>query len=205
LLQPLIPIKPGAKAPPLLQKWPEATPAGLKEAVAANAGCNLALRLDNYLALDPDNLEAAAYLEQLEQEGFLSATWTWATWRKMKIRLYQRPEGLSPMKVKKDGMKLEVRTGSGQYCLIPHSGVNGKHYEWLPGPSPDDICITDLPTATLQLLAKAAQARKESCQDAGLEDGGGAAPSTAFPKNGREATLMMERCRPGMRLSISLQ
>ncbi|MDD2901827.1 MAG: AAA family ATPase [Syntrophales bacterium] len=152
MLTPVIPIASGKKGPPFVKDWPHASLEALEEALEKYQGCNLALRLDRYLALDPDDQEAAKFLVRLEREGKLPPTVAWETWRGMIIRLYRRPDGLEPVKPNGSGMKLEIRTSPGQYVLIPDSIVNGKKYRWLPDVGPADIEVAELPEATLSFI-----------------------------------------------------
>jgi hypothetical protein len=157
LLHPVIPIKAGVNGPPLLKGWQEASEAELEEILERNPQCNRGMRLDHYLVLDPDNQEAIEYLDRLEQESLLPITWTWITWRGRKARVYSRQEGLQYFQIKeKDGINLEIRTGSGHYCVTPDSRVNDGTYKWAPGLSPADVSLADLPEATLELLKRRA-------------------------------------------------
>jgi hypothetical protein len=115
-------------------------------------GANPALRLDHFLALDPDSREAIDYLASLETDGKLPPTVTWHTWRDHPIRLYNRPEALQPLKINRNGLVLELRTGEGQYVLIPPSRVNTGNYRFAPHLSPDDVEVALLPPDTLSLL-----------------------------------------------------
>ena len=173
----------GAKAPPLLQEWQKATPEELQEALKRHPLCNYGLRPDQYLALDPDDQKAADFLNRLEQQGHLPPTVTWLTWQGMSIRLYRHFEGLQPFKIN-SYMKLEVRTGPGQYCIIPDSTVNKKTYKWFPGKSPADLDVAELPPETLQMLRD-------------LASGNGERPEIerAPYDPGEQIRIMMQRCR----------
>ena len=143
---PLIPVKLGAKFPPLLKGWQNATPEDLTQAWERYEGSNSALRLDHYLALDPDDEMASKFLTGLEKEGKLPPTISWSTWRNRTIRLYRRPNGLQPVKPPAGSpMMLEVRTGPGMYVIIPPSQVNGRPYQWSPHLSPMDLEPAELP------------------------------------------------------------
>lgn len=153
MLKTVLPIKRGTKGPPLLKEWQRASLEELEEVLARHYhNCNYGLRLDYYLTLDPDDQKAADYLDSLEKAGLLPPTPTWTTWRGMKIRLYRRPEGEVPFNIKDDRMDLQIRMGSGQYCLIPNSQVKDGTYAWMPGLSPADLDIAVLPAATLEML-----------------------------------------------------
>ena len=162
MIKPVFPIKRGAKAPPLLQEWQNASLEELEEILARHYhNCNYGLRLDDYVTLDPDDQKAADYLDLLEKGGHLPSTWTWTTWRGMKIRLYRRPEGERSFNIKDDRMDLQIRMGSGQYCLIPNSQVKNGTYAWVPGRSLTDLDLADLPAATLEMLK---QLKLERCR-----------------------------------------
>jgi archaellum biogenesis ATPase FlaH len=162
---PLIPVKLGAKFPPLLREWQNASQADLAQAWGRFEGANIALRLDHLLALDPDDQAAQDFLDTLEKEGQLPPTITWSTWRNRTIRLYRGRNGLSPVKPPKGSpMMLEVRTGSKQYCILPPSQVNGRLYQFLPHLSPQDLEPAELPQEALKRILKALQ-RPEATQE----------------------------------------
>lgn len=151
MLSPIIPIVSGEKGPPIIKRWQTENPDTLNfEAKAFPAG-NKGLRLDNYLALDPDDKPAADLLDDLDKEGRLPPTVAWFTWRGMKIRIYQRPRGLEPIKPTQSP-KLEIRTGMGQYVLMPPSVYKDKRYEWVKHQTPDDMDPAILPHDTLEHL-----------------------------------------------------
>lgn len=148
-LKPILPVKGGDKAPPLLSDWQNATPEELKQACLKHCrkrSVNLGLRLDHYLVLDPDDEKAVGLLEELEREGILPETLTWLTWRGYPIRCYLAKEGVVPKKWHND-LHLELRTGKGQYCLIPPSVVNGNAYRLLNDAPPaylPQVAIQDI-------------------------------------------------------------
>lgn len=172
MLTPLIPIASGKKGPPYIKDWPNASLDVLEEAMKMHPGCNLGLRLDRFLALDPDNQKAATFLTQLEKKGKLPPTVSWLTWRGMQIRLYRRPPDFSPLKIIHQGMNLELRTGVGQYVLVPDSKVKTGQYKWAPHLSPADVDEAEPPSETLDLLKKLA--------------GNGAGPRTETRKQSEE-------------------
>jgi archaellum biogenesis ATPase FlaH len=155
---PFLPIKAGQKFPPCLKDWQKASREDLARVMMEHQGANVALRLDNHLALDPDDQAASDFLDTLEQGGRLPPTVAWTTWRKHTVRLYRRADGLQPIKAPAGSpMMLEVRTGAGQYVLIPPSKVNGRSYKYVPHLSPQDIEPAELPPETLALIRKALQ------------------------------------------------
>ena len=151
MISPLIPVKVGQKGPPYISDWQKATPSALVLECRAWPGSNIGLRLDKYLALDPDDTPAAEILDGLEKEGKLPPTVAWRTWRGMIVRLYQRREGLEPVKPRQSP-KLEFRTGPGQYVLVPPSQINMKNYHWLDGQDPDSIEVSILPEESFNYL-----------------------------------------------------
>jgi archaellum biogenesis ATPase FlaH len=164
MIGPLIPVKVGQKFPPYLKEWQTVSREELARVIAEHPGANVALRLDDYSALDPDDEVASDFLNKLEQEGCLPPTPTWTTWRNRTVRLYRRADGLQPIKPPAGSpMMLEIRTGPGQYVLIPPSQVNGRPYKWGPHLSPQDLEPAELPPETLSLIRKALQ-RPETCQ-----------------------------------------
>jgi hypothetical protein len=151
MLSPLIPVKLGEKGPPYLKEWQTESVSSLEYANKKFAHSNKGLRLDNYLALDPDDKPAAEILDGLDKKGDLPPTVSWLTWRGMKVRVYQRPNGLQPVKPTQSP-KLEIRTGMGQYVLVPPSIYKGKLYEWVKHQGPDDMEVAVLPHDTLSRL-----------------------------------------------------
>lgn len=151
MIAPLLPVKVGQKGPPYISDWQNATPSKLVLECRAWPGSNLGLRLDKYFALDPDDKAASDILDSLEKEGRLPPTVAWRTWRGMIVRLYQKREGLEPIKPRQSP-KLEFRTGAGQYVLIPPSQVNMKNYHWLDGQDPDSIEVSILPEESFNYL-----------------------------------------------------
>ena len=104
-----------------------------------NPKSNRALRLDNFLVLDPDSEAAVALLDSMDKAGKLPPTVTYKTWRGFPQRIYKRIEGLSPFKIISNGIELEVRTGNGQYVIIPPSKVKNSQYQFEPGFSPAEV------------------------------------------------------------------
>lgn len=150
-LGPYIPVRRGMKGPPLIHAWEQAEPAKLAFEMQAHPNANRGLRLDNYLALDPDDKAAAEILDGLEKEGKLPPTVAWYTWRNMVVRLYRRANGLVPLKPTKSP-KLEIRTGPGQYVLIPSSVIKDGRYRWLPDQDPDSREVADLPMGVIEYI-----------------------------------------------------
>ena len=134
-----------------MKQWQSETADALSWKAKGYPHSNKGLRLDNYLALDPDDKAAADILDDLDQKGDLPPTVSWLTWRGMKIRVYHRPEGLEPVKPTKSP-KLELRTGMGQYVLMPPSIYKDKPYQWVKHQSPDDMEVADLPPDILNRL-----------------------------------------------------
>lgn len=151
MLSPIIPIVSGEKGPPIIKKWQTENPDTLNFESRSFPEGNKGLRLDNYLALDPDDKAAADLLDDLDRQGKLPPTVSWFTWRGMKIRVYQRPAGLEPVKPTQSP-KLEIRTGMGQYVLMPPSIFKGKKYEWVKHQSAEDMDPAVLPHDTLTNL-----------------------------------------------------
>ena len=117
-----------------------------------NPKSNRALRLDNFLVLDPDSEDAVELLDSLDKAGKLPPTVTYKTWRGFPQRIYMKVEGLSPFKIISNGIELEVRTGNGQYVLIPPSRVKNSQYQFEPNLSPAEAKVAELPIGTLQEL-----------------------------------------------------
>jgi len=154
-LGPIIPVAAGVKSPPLVAGWQTMSAAELLKAVKANMqrSPNFALRLDNYLALDPDDEAAVNLLQKMEDDGFLPPTLTWETWRGHPVRLYcARADTPKTVQYKK-GVHLELRTSSGSYVLIPPSVVKGNKYRFVREMEP-----SLLPKDSLSELAARVQA-----------------------------------------------
>ncbi len=148
---PILPVPRGLKGPPYLKEWQSLTPEQLAFQLKAYPDANKGLRLDNYLALDPDDKAASEILDNLEREGKLPPTVAWRTWRGMIIRLYQAHNGQGPVKPVKSP-KLEIRTGAGQYVLIPPSTIKAGRYIYLPEQDPDSLEVAALPADTIHML-----------------------------------------------------
>ena len=151
MLSPIIPVVSGEKGPPIIKKWQTENPDTLNFESRSFPEGNKGLRLDNYLALDPDDKAAADLLDDLDRQGKLPPTVSWLTWRGMKIWIYQKPKGLEPVKPT-ESPKLEIRTGMGQYVLMPPSIYKGKKYEWVKHQTPEDMDPAILPHDTLEHL-----------------------------------------------------
>lgn len=130
MLSPILPVRLGEKGPPYIKEWQTESLGNLAFANKKFAHSNKGLRLDSYLVLDPDDKPAADILDRMDQKGELPPTVSWLTWRGMKIRVYQRPPGLQPVKPMQSP-KLELRTGMGQYVLVPPSIFRDKPYQWI--------------------------------------------------------------------------
>lgn len=154
-LGPIIPVAAGVKSPPLVAGWQTMGAAELLQAVKANMdrSPNFALRLDNYLALDPDDEVAVNLLQKLEDEGLLPPTLTWETWRGHPVRLYCARADVPKTVQYKKGVHLELRTSSGNYVIIPPSVVKGQQYRFVREMEP-----SLLPKDTLAELAARVQA-----------------------------------------------
>jgi archaellum biogenesis ATPase FlaH len=148
-LTPLVPIKSGSKEP-FLKSWPTLSEEALNEAFEKHPESNVALRLDNYLALDPDNEEAVKFLDDLEEQGILPETVKYRTWSGHPNRLYKVVPDLGYREITRDGMELELRTGNGQVCVIPESEVDGKKYRWENDPA--DMEVAELPQEALRII-----------------------------------------------------
>lgn len=168
-IAPFLPIPKGQKGT-RLKDWSRLPWSDLAEAVKNNIGGNLGVRLDNLFALDPDCPEAEKFCNELEAKGELPPTVAYRTASGFTGRIFSPPlckpkngRTWAPLKIDSP-MKLEVRTGAGQYIVIPPSYVEktrtGKPgtYEWLPGHSPDDIKIADFPVELHERLKKLAAA-----------------------------------------------
>lgn len=157
-LTPLVPIKSGSKKP-FLKDWPTLPEEALHEAFEQHPESNVALRLNNYLALDPDNEAAVNFLDDLEAKGVLPVTVKYRTWRGHPGYLYKAVPGLKPAKITRDGMQLELRTGNGQVCVIPESVVNGKPYRWVNDPT--DTEVAELPPEVLKIILGSEKENRE--------------------------------------------
>ncbi len=146
-----MPVPRGLKGPPFLAGWQSLTPEQLAFQMKAYPDANKGLRLDNYLALDPDDKAASEILDDLEREGKLPPTVAWRTWRGMIVRLYQAYNGQGPVKPVKSP-KLEIRTGAGQYVLIPPSTIKTGRYIYLPEQDPESLEVASLPSSTREYL-----------------------------------------------------
>jgi hypothetical protein len=153
MLSPILPVRLGEKGPPYIKEWQTESLGNLAFANKKFAHSNKGLRLDSYLVLDPDDKPAADILDRMDQKGELPPTVSWLTWRGMKIRVYQRPPGLQPVKPMQSP-KLELRTGMGQYVLVPPSIFRDKPYQWIKHQSPEDMEVAELSPETIDNLLK---------------------------------------------------
>jgi hypothetical protein len=165
-LEPLLPLAKNGKEC-FLKDWSTLPHGALAEAVRENNGGNIGLRLDLYMVLDPDCPEAEKFVNELDANGEIPTTITYQTASGHTCRIYTPPPGRNHKSLKiKNGMDLELRTGSGMQCVIPPSylsesktGKPGK-YQWIPGHSPDDIEPAEFPLELyerLQAMGKAGQ------------------------------------------------
>jgi hypothetical protein len=157
-LEPLLPVAKGQKAT-YLENWTTLPWKDLAEAVRKNNGGNVGLRLDLYFALDPDCLKAEAFCNELDANGEIPQTVTYQTASGYTVRIFTPPPGRNHKALDiKNGMSLELRHGTGQYCVIPPSYLKksktGKpgYYKWMPGHSPDDIEPADFPIELYERL-----------------------------------------------------
>lgn len=88
-LGPLVPVRNGSKGHAHLRNWQKASPTVLQEVMSKHPGCNVALRLDSFIALDPDSTDAAIFLGQLDMEGKLPVTVAWRSASGRITRLYR--------------------------------------------------------------------------------------------------------------------
>jgi hypothetical protein len=165
MLEPTLPVVHGKKGPPLISEWQIRPWGELSQAKLRSNGCNLGLRLDNYLALDPDDEAAGQICDELEQSGVLPPTVSWQTWRGRTVRIYQLPQKKhlnAPIKPTASPM-LELRLGPGQYVLMPPSYVkdtdSGQEgiYRYRQHFSPADMEPAELPEDALSKLIEIAK------------------------------------------------
>lgn len=160
MIEPLIPVAKGKKGPPLIADWQNLGWGALNQAKKAANGSNIGLRLDNYLAIDPDDEAALKICDELEKDGTLPPTVSWRTWRNRTVRIYQLPpKKYLPGPIKPTGSpKLELRMGAGQYVLIPPSivhDVETNHtgeYSYIAHCTPSDLEPAELPIKSLEKL-----------------------------------------------------
>lgn len=78
-------------------------------------------------------------------------------------RIFRWQEGL-PAKAVGHVAGIEIRTGAGkrgaQSIMPPSAHRSGKQYAWLPGLSPDDVDVMDIPTAMLEVICGNAAASR---------------------------------------------
>lgn len=187
-LTPLLPVKRGAKGPPLIDKWQERTPEELEEQYLKHPGCNVGVRLDTLTHVDSDNSEATKLVARLLKSGELPPTLTYLTWRGSQGLLYRARPGLKSFDVTANGLKLQIRTDRGHYALIPDSIHQGKFYTWVKHLGPADVDLADLPDAVLAHLQSLSLNSKVFSSTRGCHD-----PVTEgrldFQKGGRDNSL----------------
>lgn len=159
-LGPLIPLTPGSKKTDL-KGWPTASREELAAAMKARPGANIGLRGDDVTVFDVDSEGAQVLVDRLEKEGKLPPTVTFTTWRGRRKLIFRKSDDLPKtvvIKDKENDIALELRTGPGHYDVMPGSTVEGKPYTWVPGHSPEEIELAELPLETLkELLVLAGQ------------------------------------------------
>lgn len=149
---------PNAKAPPP-EDWQRLSKDQHAELLEGHDG-NIGWRLDSVCVIDPDNAAAQELCDALEADGTLPKTVCVRTWRGMTHRYYSLPvEGpVKPLKISKDGIELELRTGCRQYCIAPGSTItkNGSsgEYTWLEGRNYANIEIKPFPMKAYKRLLK---------------------------------------------------
>ena len=157
---PLVAVKIGTKGHVHSTGWQILPPMMLQEAMTEHPKCNVGLRLDSFLVLNPGSAEAMAFLEELERAGKLPRTVTWRTAAGHVSWLYQTPSGerVKHMGSWDNTLAMEIRTGRGHYCLIPPSQVDGKPYLWINGPWSTNAAV--LPIRTLRAIHNIAKSHK---------------------------------------------
>lgn len=156
-LAPLIPVREDTKGHAYLRNWQKVSAKVLQEVMAKHPGCNVALRLDSFLALDPDSPDAVIFLGRLYQDGKLPDTVSWRSASGHITRLYRSPPGVKvkPVKPGSNHLPLELRIGRGQQCLIPPSQAPNRQgemrrYEWIDNPWSTPMAV--LPPETLKII-----------------------------------------------------
>jgi len=159
-LGPLVPIRKGSKGHSHMRNWQKVSPKVLQEVMERHyPGCNVGLRLDSYLALDPDSEDAEAFLGQLERNGKLPPTVAWRSASGRVTRLYKPPAGVivKPIGPSSNVFSLELRIGKGNQCLIPPSEAENKQkpgelrrYKWVNDPWTTAVAV--LPRETLEII-----------------------------------------------------
>lgn len=179
MIGPLFPIAGLAKAPPVdaggtpLKGWQNISEKELGAIYRKKQGTlNTALRLDHYLALDPDDDAAIAYCNELDSRGLLPPTVCWETWRGRTVRLYRAESDALRRAKPVKGMLLEVRCGQGQYVIVPPSKVTAMFsYKWINDPMKHEVAV--LPDVVLQeIYTKLGQSSSGSITDGTPEDDG---------------------------------
>jgi len=117
MLSPILPVRLGEKGPPYIKEWQTESLGNLAFANKKFAHSNKGLRLDSYLVLDPDDKPAADILDRMDQKGELPPRYHGSLGGDEDSGL-PAPPGLQPVKPMQSP-KLELRTGMGQYVLVP--------------------------------------------------------------------------------------
>lgn len=154
MIGPLLPIPRGKKGPPFFKEWELKSPGELEELYHEYPGCNPAVRLDSIIQVDADNEPAIKKVAEMKRTGILPATLNYNTWRGVETPLYKARPGVKSFDITGGGLKLQIRTGSGHYALIPDSIFNGKSYTWVKHMGPADLDLAELPDEALERLAK---------------------------------------------------
>ena len=163
---PIVPVKTGTKGEMLIKKWSTKSLPELQKAVARHYPCNLGLRLDFFIALDPDSIAAVIFLGKLELEGKLPPSVSWRSASGRITRLYRIPPGVKVKSIthQSNDLFLELRTGPGHQCLIPPSQAKNKQgemkqYTWINEPWSNPVAL--LPCETLEIIQGLARPTKK--------------------------------------------
>lgn len=147
----LIPLRSGSKRPiQAATKWQAPSPPVDEWAELAEPDGNWGLRLDGYLVIDCDTVEARLWWETLC--GNDHHTPVQVSTPHGHHYYYRLPEGAEvkagPLK-NPDGtpMRVDVKTGPGHYVVVPPSSTEDGPYEWVGSKRP-----ADAPVAALGLL-----------------------------------------------------
>jgi hypothetical protein len=90
---PLLAVKPGKKVGGLPPLWPLLSAKEAKRQMGKHPDWNVAIRLDNWLTIDADNIEGVLWLLRLDTLGFLPRTVSWISGSGRMVKLYRPPEG----------------------------------------------------------------------------------------------------------------
>jgi hypothetical protein len=112
--------------------------------------------LHDYLVLDPKNQRAKDLLDRLEVDGVLPLTISWWGEAGKKLRLYQLDPlafGMPSFTVRAKDLHFEVKTGLGEFHLIPEFRDEEDRGRWLPQYSPLDLEPVMLPLTLFLCLS----------------------------------------------------